>query len=159
MLSMSPRLTTPAESAATTTTTYELCLPPLPPFSPHIRSTLSLIKRGPVLSTAIPFGAQLHFIQLSAAALATTLKGGSKDGGEGAAGGGAGAGVGLGLDSQAPYESLHSVLHWGVTPWFEAFVGARREGHTVDATGAGKKGGEAQTGQHRGDLQRPSCIR
>lgn len=30
-----------------------------------------------------------------------------------------------------PYESLHQLVHWGVGPWFEAFVSSR--------SGAGEK--------------------
>jgi dynein heavy chain 1 len=112
----------------------------LPSYTPNLLSTLSLIKRATTLSTALPLGSQLHFILLSAAAMATTIKA---------------SGVAEGLDGEvgkvdlvnnAPYESLHSVMHWGVTPWFEAYVSSKTDGSVVDGLGS-KKGGEAQTGE------------
>jgi dynein heavy chain 1 len=49
--------------------------------------------------------------------------------------------------SQAtPYDGLHSLVHWGVAPWFDSYVASK--GNLTDGTTApkGKKGQDAQMG-------------
>lgn len=46
----------------------------------------------------------------------------------------------------APYEGLHSVVHFGVTPWFDSYVSAKKVGVSLESA-VGKKGAEAQMGQ------------
>jgi dynein heavy chain 1 len=76
---------------------------------------------------------------LSAAATATSVKAVGQDGADDSGN--------VDLANNAPYESLHSVMHWGVTPWFEAYITSKKDGHAIDGLGS-KKGGEAQTGMH-----------
>lgn len=42
-----------------------------------------------------------------------------------------------------PYEGLHSLVHWGVAPWFDSYVNSKQ---TLQEGLAAKKGGEAQMG-------------
>lgn len=44
-----------------------------------------------------------------------------------------------------PYEGLHSLVHFGVTPWFDAYISSKKVGVSMDSAG-GKKAGEAQMG-------------
>lgn len=47
-----------------------------------------------------------------------------------------------------PYDGLHSLVHWGVAPWFDSYVSSKQSlipGHGAH-DGLGKKGGEAQMG-------------
>jgi dynein heavy chain 1 len=46
----------------------------------------------------------------------------------------------------APYEGLHSLVHFGVTPWFDAYISSKKVGVSMDGVG-GKKAGEAQMGK------------
>lgn len=47
----------------------------------------------------------------------------------------------------APYEGLRSVVHFGVTPWFESYINSK-QGKTIDVSmAAGKKGADAQMGE------------
>jgi dynein heavy chain 1 len=45
-----------------------------------------------------------------------------------------------------PYEGLHSLVHFGVTPWFDAYVNSRKGGVSSEGV-AGKKGPDAQMGK------------
>lgn len=45
-----------------------------------------------------------------------------------------------------PYEGLHSLVHFGVTPWFDAYVSSRKGGVSSEGV-AGKKGADAQMGK------------
>lgn len=44
-----------------------------------------------------------------------------------------------------PYESLHQLVHWGVGPWFEAFVSSRSGGQ--DGNARDGKGGKQEDGK------------
>lgn len=45
-----------------------------------------------------------------------------------------------------PYEGLHSLVHFGVTPWFDAYISSKKVGVSMEGIG-GKKAGEAQMGE------------
>jgi dynein heavy chain 1 len=54
----------------------------------------------------------------------------------------------------APYEGLRSVVHFGVTPWFESYINSK-QGKTIDVSmAAGKKGADAQMGEQTLSLLR-----
>jgi dynein heavy chain 1 len=44
-----------------------------------------------------------------------------------------------------PYDGLHSLVHWGVAPWFDSYVNSK-QGMTEVVAG-NKKGNEAQMGE------------
>lgn len=113
---------------------YTLNVPPIPSHSPSILSTLALIKRTPYLDASVPLASQLHFVLLSAAPTDPS----SASNGDQAP-----------LVTQAtPYEGLHSLVHWGVAPWFDSYVSSKK-GAILDGP-ANKKGGEAQMGTYDG---------
>lgn len=43
-----------------------------------------------------------------------------------------------------PYDGLHSLVHWGVAPWFDSYVNSKQS--LIDGAASSKKGGEAQMG-------------
>ena len=43
-----------------------------------------------------------------------------------------------------PYDGLHSLVHWGVAPWFYSYVNSKQG--LLEGPAVGKKGGEAQMG-------------
>lgn len=113
---------------------YQLHLPPTPPHSPDIVSTLALIKTSPSLDSTIPLGAQLHFVQLSSGAVPALAP---DDGTP------SGASTVVSTPQTSPYDGIHSLVHWGVAPWFDSYV-TSKQGHEEGVVG--KKGNEAQTG-------------
>ncbi|OWZ39026.1 dynein heavy chain 1, cytosolic [Cryptococcus neoformans Tu259-1] len=126
--------------------TYRLHLPPTPPHSPNTLSTLALIKTSPTIDSLNPLGTQLHFLQLSSAFTAPTLV---EDDGTPSGMTTAVATPTVSASAQAtPYDGLHSLVHWGVAPWFDSYVSSKQSlipGHGAH-DGLGKKGGEAQMG-------------
>lgn len=95
-------------------------------------STLALIKRTPTLDPLTPLASQLHLLNLF-----------GPSSNNNASAGGVGAG---GESTGTPYESLHQLVHWGVGPWFEAFVSSRSGANDGGATRTGK-GGKAEDGK------------
>ncbi|KIR72005.1 dynein heavy chain 1, cytosolic [Cryptococcus deuterogattii CA1014] len=126
--------------------TYRLHLPPTPPHSPNTLSTLALIKTSPTIDSLNPLGTQLHFLQLSSAFTAPALV---ED--DGTPSGTTTVVTTPTVNSGAqstPYDGLHSLVHWGVAPWFDSYVSSKQSlmpGHGTH-DGLGKKGGEAQMG-------------
>jgi dynein heavy chain 1 len=115
---------------------YRLHLPPTPPHSSDVLSTLALIKTTPTLDSLAPLGAQLHFMQLSSSALPQLMADiGSS---------GPSTVVSTPTAQSTPYDGLHSLVHWGVAPWFDSYVASK--GTAEVATQAGKKNAEAQMG-------------
>ena len=48
-----------------------------------------------------------------------------------------------------PYDGLHSLVHWGVAPWFDSYVSSKQGLNEVVPA---KKGNEAQMGKcHEAD--------
>ena len=45
-----------------------------------------------------------------------------------------------------PYDGLHSLVHWGVAPWFDSYVSSKQGIAEVNVP---KKGGEATMGEHQ----------
>lgn len=143
-----------SETVSGPTLVYTLHLPPTPPVSSRLLSTLSLIKKRPTLDATTPIADQLHFVLLSSNNLSTTTTtttNGHPDSAHEPS---------QTMESDqvvAPYEGLRSVVHFGVTPWFESYVNAK-QGKTVEVTMMmGKKGADAQTGgSSRG---RGMCLR
>ena len=117
---------------------YRLHLPPTPPHSSFILSTLALIKSSPTLDSLLPLGSQLHFVLLSSSAAPLLV---ADDGADSRAS----TVVNTPSAQATPYDGLHSLVHWGVAPWFDSYVSSRQgliEGATLN-----KKSGEAQTGE------------
>ena len=115
---------------------YHLYLPPTPSHSSNILSTMALIKTSPLLDSLSPLGAQLHFVLLSSSVSTPPLV---TDDGDSAP-----ASLVTTPTAQAtPYDGLHSLVHWGVAPWFDSYV-ASKQGPTE--TTQNKKGGEATMG-------------
>jgi len=44
-----------------------------------------------------------------------------------------------------PYDGLHSLVHWGVAPWFDSYVNSKA--NITDGIATTKKGNEAQMGK------------
>ncbi|KAK4688349.1 dynein cytoplasmic 1 heavy chain, partial [Tremellales sp. Uapishka_1] len=101
--------------------------------SPNVLSTLALIKSLPTLDSLSALGTQLHFVLLSSS---------SAGGDEGVSG--ASTVVTTPTAQSTPYEGLHSLVHWGVAPWFDSYVNSK--GGLMDGLAGPKKGGEAQMG-------------
>ncbi|KZT56001.1 hypothetical protein CALCODRAFT_333270 [Calocera cornea HHB12733] len=76
-------------------------------YDPPPSATLALIKRQPTLDTSIPLAQQLHMLNLYSPA-----------------------------EGSAPYESLHSLVHLGVAPWFDAYVSRKGGGRELKGAGA-----------------------
>jgi hypothetical protein len=130
------------EPASGTTLVYTLHLPPTPPVSSRLLSTLSLIKKRPTLDATIPIADQLHFVLLSSSSGSTSTSNGNQDSTNDQSQNGGSDEV------AAPYEGLRSLVHFGVTPWFESYVNSK-QGKTVEISiVSGKKGAEAQTGMY-----------
>jgi dynein heavy chain 1 len=128
------------EPASGTTLVYTLHLPPTPPVSSRLLSTLSLIKKRPTLDATIPIADQLHFVLLSSSSGSTSTSNGNQDATDDQSQNGGSD------EAAAPYEGLRSLVHFGVTPWFESYVNSK-QGKTVEVSlMSGKKGAEAQTG-------------
>ena len=117
--------------------TYRLHLPPTPQHSPNILATLALIKSSPTLDSLSPLGTQLHFVLLSSSAAPLLV---ADDG----VPSGASSVVTTPSAQATPYDGLHSLVHWGVAPWFDSYVTSKQG--VVEGTVASKKGGEAQMG-------------
>jgi hypothetical protein len=118
--------------------TYRLHLPPTPPHSPSTLSTLALIKTSPLLDSLLPLGSQLHFVLLSSSSAATILV---QDDGTTS---GASTVVTTPSAQATPYDGLHSLVHWGVAPWFDSYVSSKQGLNEVVSA---KKGNEAQMGE------------
>lgn len=48
------------------------------------------------------------------------------------------------LAQNTPYDGLHSLVHWGVAPWFESYVSSKQM--PMEGVTNAKKGNEAQMG-------------
>jgi len=118
---------------------YRLHLPPTPPHSPNVLSTLALIKTTPTLDSMAPIGAQLHFMQLSSSALPQLMADLGSSSGPGTV-------ISTPTAQSSPYDGLHSLVHWGVAPWFDSYVASK--GTTTDTHHGppGKKNAEASMG-------------
>lgn len=104
-------------------------------------ATLSLIKKKASLDTTSAIADQLHFVLLSSnSSLAERAyhNGTPSDA----------VPDGISGQSVPPYEGLHSLVHFGVTPWFESYINSKQAGKNVDiSVGAGKKSVESQMGK------------
>lgn len=127
--------------------TYTLHLPPVPSHTPSLISTLSLIKKKPILDPSTPLAHQLHFVMLSTTNNQSLVTSGDKAGDEAAGDDAGNENTTIGT----PYEGLHSLVHFGVTPWFDAYISSKKVGVSLDSAG-GKKAGEAQMGESKRDL-------
>jgi hypothetical protein len=125
--------------------TYTLHLPPVPSHTPSLISTLSLIKKKPILDPSTPLAHQLHFVMLSTSNNAQSIVSSGDKAGDETAGDDAGN---ENTTIGTPYEGLHSLVHFGVTPWFDAYISSKKVGVSLDSAG-GKKAGEAQMGKFR----------
>ncbi|OCF56381.1 dynein heavy chain 1, cytosolic [Kwoniella mangroviensis CBS 10435] len=99
--------------------TYRLHLPPTPPHSPNCISTLALIKISPTLDSLNPLGTQLHFLQLSSSSAAVPALVPDE------VPSGASTAVTTPTNQVTPYDGLHSLVHWGVAPWFDSYVSSK----------------------------------
>lgn len=110
-------------------------------------STLALIKTSPTIDSLNPLGTQLHFLQLSSAFTAPSLV---EDDGTPSGTTTVVATPTVNASAQStPYDGLHSLVHWGVAPWFDSYVSSKQSlipGHGGAHDGLGKKGNEAQMG-------------
>ncbi|KAK8843995.1 hypothetical protein IAR55_006788 [Kwoniella newhampshirensis] len=125
--------------------TYRLHLPPTPPHSANVLSTLALIKTSPTLDSLNPLGTQLHFVQLSSSSSLTAPLLVQDD----TAPSGTSTVVTTPTSQATPYDGLHSLVHWGVAPWFDSYVSSKQtlNNYNENITGGNsKKGGEAQMG-------------
>lgn len=134
-----PKLGTDSTGNAVSRLTYRLHVPPFPQHSPTVLSTLALIKSSPTLDSLLPLGSQLHFALLSSSSSAPMLV---QDDGTPS---GASTVVTTPSVQATPYDGLHSLVHWGVAPWFDSYVNSKQGLSEVAATN--KKGNEAQMGQ------------
>lgn len=126
---------------STSTLVYTLHLPPTPTVSSRLLSTLSLIKKRPTLDATTPIADQLHFVLLSSNSASASTANGNQDATNDQSQNGDSGEV------AAPYEGLRSLVHFGVTPWFESYVNSK-QGKTVEVSVmTGKKGADAQTGK------------
>lgn len=116
---------------------YRLYLPPTPQHSPNVLSTLALIKSSPTLDSLNPIGAQLHFVQLSASSAPHLVADTGTPSGPGTV-------VTTPTSQASPYDGLHSLVHWGVAPWFDSYVASK--GGLEERPAGGKKAAEAQMG-------------
>ena len=117
--------------------TYQLHLPPTPQHSPNTLSTHALIKSSATLDSISPLGTQLHFVLLSSAAAPRLV---ADDGSPS----GASSVVTTPAAQATPYDGLHSLVHWGVAPWFDSYVSSKAG--LQDGPAVAKKGGDAQMG-------------
>lgn len=103
-------------------------------YSEDHKATLALIKRSPTIDLLTPLSSQLHLLNLfgpsssSSTATAPPPTDGPLDQAQPQP---------QAQASETPYESLHQIVHWGVGPWFEAFVESR-------ASSKGAAGGEGK---------------
>lgn len=118
--------------------TYRLHLPPTPQHSPHTLCTLALIKSSPNLDSLTPLGSQLHFVMLSSAAAPLMVADDGTPSGQSSI-------VTTPTAQATPYDGLHSLVHWGVAPWFDSYVSSKS--NVLDGAATAKKGGEAQMGE------------
>lgn len=125
--------------------TYRLHLPPTPPHSSTTLSTLALIKTSPTLDSLLPLGAQLHFMMLSSSASAPMLV---QDDGVTS---GTSTVVTTPAAQSTPYDGLHSLVHWGVAPWFDSYVSSKQS--LIEGPANTKKGNEAQMGKQAISIQ------
>lgn len=84
-------------------------------YNPSYVSTLAIIKRVPALDTLRPLDTQLHVLNLFGPASAESAL---------ASVGRAGATQST-TSSASPYETLHSLVHLAVAPYFEAYVNSK----------------------------------
>ncbi|KAH8923510.1 hypothetical protein BT69DRAFT_1319504 [Atractiella rhizophila] len=134
-------------------------------YAPNVVATLALIKRRPTLDSTRSLHAQIHVLNLFGPAndgSPSHLPGGASAEEDGAVGGKTNGVNGTprrqlteGKDGKeededearsqtptgTPYESLHSLIHHGVSPYFDAYVSSRKDLTSSSATGAGGKGG------------------
>ena len=94
-----------------------------------------MIKTSPTLDSLSPLGAQLHFVQLSSNALPALIPDDGLSSGPSTA-------VTTPAAQATPYDGLHSLVHWGVAPWFDAYVSSKQPVEVAHA----KKGNDAQMG-------------
>ncbi|CED84986.1 dynein heavy chain cytosolic [Phaffia rhodozyma] len=132
------------EDPTNSTPTFSYQLTSTLSYAPQHVASLALIKRTPLLDQTIPLSSQLSLLNLfgpgsaSGTGTAGSTVGGNGLDGSGPGGGGANDSVGT------PYESLHQLVHWGVGPWFEAFVNSRNGGQDGNSLG---KNGKAEDGK------------
>ncbi|WWC73019.1 uncharacterized protein I206_106984 [Kwoniella pini CBS 10737] len=118
--------------------TYRLHLPPTPPHSTNCISTLALIKISPTLDSLSPLGAQLHFLQLSTSSTIPSLIPDDVPSG-------ASTVVTTPAAQATPYDGLHSLVHWGVAPWFDSYVSSKSN-LTENTINKKSQSGEASMG-------------
>jgi dynein heavy chain 1 len=105
-------------------------------YRPTHAATLALIKRHPTLDSMQPIGDQVHFLNLFGPA------GSSLDN---AASGGHGSSAAA-LAKSNPYESLHSLVHLAVAPYFEAYVNSKAGQKLAQEASSKSKDGDAKMG-------------
>ena len=116
---------------------YRLHLPPTPPHSSSTLSTLALIKSSQILDTSSALGYQLHFVLLSSPTPGLLADDGSSSGDSTA--------VTTPAAQSTPYGGLHSLVHWGVAPWFESYVNSKQD--LLEGTAVNKRSGDSQMGK------------
>ncbi|WWC91126.1 uncharacterized protein L201_006067 [Kwoniella dendrophila CBS 6074] len=126
---------------------YRLHLPPTPPHAPNCISTLALIKISPTLDSLNPLGLQLHFLQLSSSSVIPTPSLVNDETPSGVS-----TAITTPTNQSTPYDGLHSLVHWGVAPWFDSYVSSKMnlaETNNNNNNNSNKKnqnGGEASMG-------------
>jgi dynein heavy chain 1 len=102
--------------------------------STHV-ATLALIKRHPTLDPLQPIGDQIHFLNLfgPAASLDSSVANGD------------GSPASSTIKSN-PYESLHSLVHLAVAPYFEAYVNSRAGKKLAQEASSKSKDADAKMG-------------
>ncbi|ORX39193.1 dynein heavy chain, N-terminal region 1-domain-containing protein [Kockovaella imperatae] len=114
--------------------TYQLHLPPTPAHSTATQSTLALIKSSPTLDSLSPLGSQLHFVLLSSSAAPPLVQDDIPSGPSTAV---------TTPSVSTPYDGLHSLVHWGVAPWFDSYVSSKQ---ILEGPQVSKKTGDAGMG-------------
>jgi dynein heavy chain 1 len=94
-------------------------------------ATLALIKRLPsIVDTSRPLDAQIHVLNLFGPASADALTGAAT----------------TEATAANPYETLHSLVHLAVSPFFDAYVNSKAGKRTQLETNAKSKDADAKTG-------------
>jgi dynein heavy chain 1 len=91
-----------------------------------------------MLDSLLPLGTQLHFVLLSSSASAPLLVQDDIASGTTTA-------VTTPAAQSTPYDGLHSLVHWGVAPWFDSYVSSKQS--LLEGPTNAKKGNEAQMGK------------
>lgn len=120
---------TSSTTASSPSARYEYTITTSLAWHPTNVASLALIKRVPTIDATRPIPEQLHFVNLFGPALAAAVTATNNEGGAGAAlsktvddGEDGGLATSATVIGSNPYESLHSIVHLAVQPYFEAYV-------------------------------------